>query len=147
MKKIQQGFTLIELMIVVAIIGILAAIAIPAYQDYIIRARVTEGLSLATPAKTAVSETYQVNGVFTVATSGWTPPVATADVLSVGLADTGVITITYRGARMGGLNGSTVSLSPTFPAAFTSDPIVWTCTTGLVVNYKYVPANCRSGGA
>ena len=58
MKKVQQGFTLIELMIVVAIIGILAAVAIPAYQDYTIRAKVTEGLSLAGAAKVAVAETY-----------------------------------------------------------------------------------------
>src|SRR5580704_6612421 len=63
LKKIQQGFTLIELMIVVAIIGILAAIAIPAYQDYTIRAKVTEGLNLADSAKTAVAESWQSGGV------------------------------------------------------------------------------------
>ncbi|MFT4592055.1 MAG: type IV pilus assembly protein PilA, partial [Gammaproteobacteria bacterium] len=63
MKTIQKGFTLIELMIVVAIIGILAAIAIPAYQDYTIRAQVTEGLSLASAAKTAVAEFYMNEGV------------------------------------------------------------------------------------
>ncbi|WP_083251559.1 pilin [Acidihalobacter yilgarnensis] len=64
MKKVQQGFTLIELMIVVAIIGILAAIAIPAYQDYTIRAKVTDGINLAAAAKTAVSATYASNGTF-----------------------------------------------------------------------------------
>ena len=64
MKKVQQGFTLIELMIVVAIIGILAAVAIPAYQDYTIRAQVSEGLTLAGQAKSAVSEYYSEHGAW-----------------------------------------------------------------------------------
>ena len=75
LKKVQQGFTLIELMIVVAIIGILAAIAIPAYQDYTIRAKVTEGIGLADAAKTAVAEAFQsgdMAGVTALAT-GWVP--------------------------------------------------------------------------
>ena len=62
MKRVQQGFTLIELMIVVAIIGILAAVALPAYQDYTVRSKVTEGLSLAGAAKTVVSEMWQTDG-------------------------------------------------------------------------------------
>src|SRR3569833_2387065 len=102
MKKTQQGFTLIELMIVVAIIGILAAIAIPAYQDYTISARVNEGLSLADSAKTAVAETFQSNPTLPLAT-GWTPPNPTTNVTSVALyAATGDITVTYTAASGGG---------------------------------------------
>lgn len=135
MKKVQQGFTLIELMIVVAIIGILAAVAIPAYQDYTIRARVTEGLSIASAAKTAVAETFQTNGTFTAATSGWTAPAATANVTSVAMADTGVITITYTAAAGGG----TLLLTPTLTVG---EPVTWDCTGGTLLD-KYRPANCR----
>ncbi len=90
--QMQKGFTLIELMIVVAIIGILAAVALPAYQDYTIRAKVTEGLSLAASAKTAVSENAANAAPFN---SGWEAPGATKNVASVEIAQaTGIITIT-----------------------------------------------------
>ena len=134
MKKYQQGFTLIELMIVVAIIGILAAIAIPAYQDYTIRARVTEGLSLASPAKTAVAETFQTNGAFTVDTSGWTEPGATDNVASVTLDDAGVITATMTAAA----GGTVITMTPTLVAG---EPVKWACVGDPP---KYVPANCRA---
>jgi len=108
MKKFQQGFTLIELMIVVAIIGILAAIAIPAYQDYTVRSKVTEGLNLAAAAKIAVSETWESNGSLVALTSGLAPCAAnisycftpTKFVSNIALnagaaASNGEITITY----------------------------------------------------
>jgi len=99
MKKFQQGFTLIELMIVVAIIGILAAIAIPAYQDYTIRAQVTEGLSLAAQAKTAVSESFASTGAAPASRAAAGMSAAVGDtsgnyVSQVGILN-GVITVTY----------------------------------------------------
>src|SRR5882757_5940047 len=101
LKKIQQGFTLIELMIVVAIIGILAAIAIPAYQDYTIRAKVTEGLNLADSAKTAVAESFQSGGAtgLTAAANSWNSSFARTKYVTniqVGTGS-GIIVISYDG--------------------------------------------------
>ena len=122
-RHIQQGFTLIELMIVVAIIGILAAVALPAYQDYTIRAKVTEGLSLASAIKADMSSSYAADGMPGVA--AYAAQVALAPPQSkyvTGIAitaATGVVTITYNSANVGNAvaANSTLRLTPYLAAA------------------------------
>jgi len=161
-RTVQKGFTLIELMIVVAIIGILAAVALPAYQDYTVRAKVSEGLAMAGSAKTAVAENAANGAPFK---SGWTAPGATKNVASVNIDDTnGEITITYvatidSGATLiisprdggtastTGLTGSTSG--STIP---TAGSISWNCNSAAsskpgtkgTIQAKYVPAECRT---
>jgi type IV pilus assembly protein PilA len=162
MKSVQKGFTLIELMIVVAIIGILAAIAIPAYQDYTIRAQVTEGLNLAGSVKAAVSEFYAQNGTWPTALVGngagqlgFTAPPQGKYVASVGLGANGSILITY-----GNQANALLTANPILairPGLSANQDVIWVCgraaTTGTqtapadadttsVIN-KYLPAACR----
>jgi type IV pilus assembly protein PilA len=143
MNKVQQGFTLIELMIVVAIIGILAAVAIPAYQDYTIRAKVTEGLGLASAAKTAVSEFFATNGALpnTNLSAGiaLNESISGNSVDKVDLIGSGVIQITYSAAA-GPLNGGTLLLAPNTMGG----RVAWSCTNPAGIDGRYRPSSCRN---
>ena len=136
----QKGFTLIELMIVVAIIGILAAIAIPAYSDYTVRAKVSEGLNLASAAKAAVSETYQASSSFpsTNASAGLptSKPIVGENVSGVAVGASGLITVSYK--TDANLAGKTITMAPTA----NTGSITWDCTGGTV-DGKYRPQKCR----
>ncbi|TCI03604.1 pilin [Corallincola luteus] len=135
MKAVQKGFTLIELMIVVAIIGILAAIALPAYQDYTVRARVTEGLSLASGIKTVVAENYANDPTTTTLCAGANLNVAGA-VATIACDDTsGVIAVSMDASAQ----SVAISLTPTLSA---TAPVAWACSTAAG-SEKFVPAECR----
>ncbi len=145
MKK-QQGFTLIELMIVVAIIGILAAIAIPAYQDYTIRAQVSEGLNLSGGAKAAVTEYFQDRG--TMPTTNTMAGLAAGGdikgkyVWSVTVGTDGIIDIEYGGDAHATIDGKAIQLTPNTSAA---GSVQWDCASASAeVANKHLPASCRT---
>ncbi|MDL9996968.1 pilin [Variovorax sp. J22P240] len=162
-RRAQVGFTLIELMIVVAIIGILAAVALPAYQDYVKRAKVTEGLSLASAAKALVAENAANSRPYN---AGFVAPSATAAVTSVGISNTtGQVTITYTAAvQTGGAAtlilrpftgpvGTPVALPTSVTAGYATPEgsISWACgaagaaapAVAGTLEARYAPANCR----
>jgi type IV pilus assembly protein PilA len=164
MKSIQKGFTLIELMIVVAIIGILAAIAIPAYQDYTIRSQVTEGLNLAADLKAAVAENYAATGDWPAdnAAVGITAAKSGKYVDNVTIS-TGTINISYNGSQANANLAATPILSIR-PMVSANGDVIWVCgradvptgaieptgtapaaasTTSVVA--KYLPKTCRAG--
>jgi type IV pilus assembly protein PilA len=162
MKAVQKGFTLIELMIVIAIIGILAAIAIPAYQNYTIRSQVTEGLSLADGWKTSISEFYAQNGTMPSgqSTAGSATTIVAAGatvgkyVGSITVATGGQIVILYTGTQANSkLSGLKLDLNPGLD---TNNDVVWICgtataptgvtgapTDATTVSAQYLPSSCH----
>jgi type IV pilus assembly protein PilA len=160
-KQVQKGFTLIELMIVVAIIGILAAIAIPAYQDYVIRSQVTEGLNLASDLKASIAEVYAQTGNF--------PDLADIDadanaadkigkyVQSVDVT-AGEIIIKFGGQANKAITDTAANTLVLHPGTNANQDVVWVCgdaetptsvsvagSTDTTVKNKYLPASCREG--
>ncbi len=161
MKSMQKGFTLIELMIVVAIIGILAAIAIPAYQDYTVRSQVTEGMNLASAVETGAAEFFANTGSFptTLSAAGISAQPGGKYVTSVDVT-TGSVLVTYGNQANIAVNAATLAITPYLSA---NNDIIWICGNHGIANLaptptlmpgatlgttnvqdKYLPQTCRT---
>ena len=142
-RSLQKGFTIIELMIVVAIIGILAAVALPAYQDYTVRAKVSEVILAASSAKTSVAESAQINSAMPTAASLVVDTQASKFVSSVVYSQTsssvGVVTVTTTAADSK-ISGATVLMTGTLAA---NGQVIWVCGPGTI-NAKYLPSSCKT---
>jgi type IV pilus assembly protein PilA len=138
MKSLQKGFTLIELMIVVAIIGILAAVALPAYQDYTVRAKVSELMLAASGVRTAISEKFQTDPSNTACAGGGATIPVVGKVSAASVTDAGTVTVYGDTTSTSVGQAVTITMTPTYSTL--TGTITWSCQGSPS---KYLPATCR----